>query len=121
MSNRHPITSLWDEDDDGNEHEVKFPTHWEICDTCHGEGHRTNPAIDGNGLSPDDPDLDEDFWDGYWSGRYDITCDDCEGTGKVLTVDESKCTPEMLAQLAEAYQNQAETDQIMRMERMMGA
>lgn len=114
---RPPITTIYD--DEGVE--TLLPTKWEICDNCRGNGTHVNPAIDGNGLSRDDPDLDEDFWDGYWTGRYDIKCDNCQGSGKVQVVDRERVTPEQLTQLEEAYRDRADYEAECAAERRMGA
>jgi DnaJ-class molecular chaperone len=113
---REPTTYINDEDE-----EVQLPTHWQICDTCRGEGTRVNPAIDGNGLDPHDPDLDEDFWDNYWGGTYDVKCSDCDGLGRVKVVNEEALSPEVLAAYHEHLRDYHETEAIYRQERMMGA
>ena len=69
-------------------YEVKLPKHKIVCPRCEGEGKHTNPAVDGNGLSTDDPDLDEEFWDSYRSGVYDIRCEVCNGKNVVDEVAE---------------------------------
>ena len=64
-------------------------TRWAICDTCEGEGKHVNPNIDRGGISDfDDPDFEE----GYHTGRYDIACNGCGGSGKVqVPADPSDC------------------------------
>lgn len=114
---RTPITTITD--DEGME--TALPTKWAICQTCRGNGTHVNPAIDGNGLSMDDPDLDEDFWDDYFQGRYDVRCDDCNGTGKVHEVDTERCTPAQLNALEQAYQDRHEYEAECAAERRMGA
>lgn len=73
-----------------------LPMHKEICDVCRGEGKIVNRSIDGNGLSPNDYDLDEDFWDGYRSGHYDVICDECNGLRVIDVVDSEVMSVEML-------------------------
>lgn len=73
-----------------------LPMHKEVCDVCRGEGKMVNRSIDGNGLSPDDYDLDEDFWDDYHSGYYDVTCDECNGLRVIDVVDSEAMSAEML-------------------------
>lgn len=69
--------------------EVELPAHWEICNRCKGNGSHVNPAIDGNGLSQNDIDqLDDGFMERYLSGFYDVTCEYCNGKGKVIVADE---------------------------------
>lgn len=52
-----------------------------VCPTCDGKGSHVNPSIDSNGLSPGD--MDEDQWESYWHGAYDVTCTDCLGRNVV--------------------------------------
>lgn len=115
------------ETDDGHiiDEPVEFPAHYEVCDTCRGNGKHVNRAIDGNGLDPHDPDLDEDFWEGYFDGRYDVTCEQCNGNRVVPVMDdEDTLSPELKAQLVKLEEqwederySQAEQDA----ERRMGA
>lgn len=81
-------------DEDDGCHFVKLPTKMEVCPGCHGKGIHVNRAIDGNGLDPNDSDLDEDFWEDYRSGVYDVVCDTCHGKNVVEVVDEDRITDE---------------------------
>lgn len=79
--------TLYDEDD--NEYEVKAPARWEICERCSGEGHHSNPAIDGNGITQSEwAEWDPEERESYMSGGYDVPCEECGGPGKVLVVDQ---------------------------------
>lgn len=77
----------------GAEQEVELPAKFEICERCDGHGHHSNPAIDGNGISGEEmAEWDPDEVEGYFSGRYDIACEEgCDG-GKALVVDERRLT-----------------------------
>jgi len=83
---------FWDED--GEEYVVRFPAKWGICDNCRGNGSHVNRSIDGNGLSADDFAEDPDFREDYMSGIYDVCCEECYGSGKVLVVDEGRLNTE---------------------------
>jgi DnaJ-class molecular chaperone len=50
-----------------------------ICSRCDGEGVHCNPAIDGHGISPEEFDEDPDFRENYFSGVYDVRCEECHG------------------------------------------
>jgi RecJ-like exonuclease len=83
-------------DEDGEE--ITPPMRWEICTRCEGEGTHTNPNIDGNGITASEwEEWDDDERDGYMSGRYDVACDECNGSGKIHVVDLERCTPEVRA------------------------
>lgn len=56
---------------------------WIICPGCRGEGTCVNPNIDAHGLTREDFDEDPDFADDYFSGRYDVSCGACGGSGKI--------------------------------------
>lgn len=117
--------TLYDEDAEDGERQVTFPAHNEVCSRCRGNGKHVNPSIDGNGLSPDDPDLDEDFWEGYFEGRYDVRCEACNGDRVVMVMnDEESFTPEQKADLAlleKQWEWEARDRAEAEMERRMGA
>lgn len=107
-------------DDEGDE--VEIPAMYAVCERCRGEGHHTNPAIDGNGLTSDDMDeLGDDFREDYMSGVYDIRCEVCNGERLVLVPDPRRCTPEQLALYERRLQDEYEYRQEAEMERRMGA
>lgn len=104
--------------------EIELPAKFEVCSRCAGEGKHVNPAIDGNGIAQDDFDADPDFEEGYFSGRYDITCERCEGKRVELVVDAAECKRQgMEKQLKAYYQHRRdlrEVDAIYEAERRMG-
>lgn len=78
-------------DDEGFDVEGNYPAHWEICQSCYGEGTTTShiEPVGGGFTSSewaeacyDNPDFAED----YFSGKYDRPCPRCDG-GKVLVPD----------------------------------
>lgn len=108
---------VWDGDDDI---EVTLPSKRIACPTCRGKGTRVNPAIDAHGLSREDFDADPDFAEAYFSGRYDVTCDECQGANVVEVPDEARCTPAQLQAWAD-YCESKRPCPIQEAERRMGA
>lgn len=51
---------------------------YQVCSLCEGHGSHVNPNIDYNGLTEDDIH-DYEFMEDYHSGRYDVTCSQCNG------------------------------------------
>lgn len=92
--------------DEGDEVEVALPAKFEVCQTCEGRGKHVNPAIDGNGLSREDFDEDPDFREDYFSGVYDVQCEECGGRTTVLVVDEAAVKAQGLQSALEAYYEQ---------------
>lgn len=75
-------------DPDGAEHEIEAPAHWRICSRCDGDGHHSNPSIDGNGITQSEwAEWAPEERDTYMSGGYDVPCDDCGASGKILEID----------------------------------
>lgn len=64
-------------DDAGNETEAELHARYEVCDTCDGRGHHTNPSMDAGGL--DTEDMDDEDMESYFDGRYDVACYECNG------------------------------------------
>jgi len=108
------------EDDEGNI--VQLPTRWVICETCRGEGHRSNPAFDGTTTEwwyegdPDGEDLQH-----YMNGGYDIPCDECNSSGKVKSVDRDQLTARQSEILRTTEDELYECYRIEAQERAMGA
>jgi hypothetical protein len=108
----------------GDRRAFPFPAHYEVCGRCRGEGKHVNPSIDGNGLDPHDPELDEDFWDGYFAGRYNVACHVCGGDRVVPVVDVDQLRGIKLARWKLYQRQREESDEVDRMyaaERAMGA
>lgn len=59
--------------------DLLLPGKYRVCPRCDGEGKHVNPAIDANGISPQEFDEDPDFREAYFSGAYDIKCEECKG------------------------------------------
>jgi RecJ-like exonuclease len=101
---------------------LTLPAKWDICHRCHGEGTHTNPAVDGHGITQEEMDeLGPEFEEDYFSGVYDITCEECHGSGKVLVPDEGKCDPHALAVYHQEQIDEANYRAEVEAERRMGA
>ena len=96
-------------DDDDVEFEVELPSKFEVCGRCEGKGTHVNPNIDGNGLSREDFEEDPDFEEAYFSGVYDVTCEECEGLRVVPVVDEEKCDARLLKLYQDDQRAEAES------------
>lgn len=59
--------------------ELLLPGRNAVCRRCDGTGSHTNPAIDEHGISPSEFEEDPDFREAYFSGVYDVRCEDCRG------------------------------------------
>lgn len=105
--------------DDGEE--IQLPTKWKVCGLCRGEGKHVNPSIDSCGLTSEDFYEDPDFADDYYSGTYDVQCNQCHGRTTVLAVDEDACDKALLELWYEWERSEREIDATHRAEMMMGA
>lgn len=95
-----------DEDLDAVEEKDWIPVKYELCETCRGKGTVVNPNIDRQGLSREDFDEDPDFAEDYFSGAYDIACNECNGERVALVVDEEKATKEQQQAIWDWYQEE---------------
>lgn len=88
--------------------EVQVPAKWNICGSCRGEGTRAHHGIAFTSEEwAEACDGDSDFADDYMAGRYDTTCEECDGAGKVLIVDEDRLTAAQRTAVEEFYRDRA--------------
>lgn len=106
------------EDADGVEVEHTLPAVWTICRTCRGNGTHAHGigAITGSEWA----EWHEDEREDYLAGRYDRTCEACDGSGKVLTVDEERADAAVLALYEERQADAAAERAREQYERRMG-
>ena len=78
--------------------EIELPAKYAVCGTCEGKGTHVNLGVDGHGLSAEDFDQDPDFREEYFSGAYDVRCEECAGERLVTVIDEEACTAEQVEQ-----------------------
>lgn len=71
--------------DDDTQHSL--PARWVICYACDGNGTHDHPAF-ADGISSEQFAEDEDFAKAYRAGRFDVSCDECGGAGKVREINE---------------------------------
>lgn len=76
----------------GIEHEVYIPARYIVCERCNGAGKHVNPSVDGHGLTSEDFAEDPDFEEAYFSGVYDVQCEDCKGERVIKDADEARMT-----------------------------
>lgn len=95
-------------DDWDAETELDVPCKYEVCWRCEGKGTHVNPSIDGHGLTRDDFADDPDFAEAYFEGRYDITCQTCNGRNVLPHPDEThkKLSVRLAIRLWEQQQEQ---------------
>ena len=107
-------------DDAGEETEAELHARYEVCDTCDGRGHHTNPSVDAGGL--DTEDMDDEDMNAYFDGRYDVACYECKGKRVVpVPVARDAADEAVLDQLRELAAEAAAFRAEQRAELMMGA
>lgn len=95
--------------------------HWEVCETCNGQGKHVNPSIDAHGISADEFSEDPDFADDYHRGSYDVTCYECGGRTTSVAVDRGRTSEATLKYVNEWFDNEASYRAECDAERRMGA
>ncbi len=88
---RFKKVSAWSKDGNIEFTDVLLPVKCVVCPKCDGSGKHVNPSIDGNGLSAEDFAEDPDFAEAYFSGRYDVSCETCNGNNVIDEIDEELC------------------------------
>lgn len=71
---------------------LSLPGKYDVCWQCEGLGKIVDPAIDGNGISPQDFADDPEFERAYFGGNFDVKCDVCNGNRVTPEIDVSRCT-----------------------------
>lgn len=103
--------------DDGSE--IALPFKWVICGHC--DGHGKSSSYLGAFTRDDIDEAGPEFLQDYMGGRYDRTCDHCDGGGKIKVANFAR----MSKQDREQYRAQLEGERldraIVRMERRTGA
>lgn len=84
----NPETGEYNDDLYDKETTLTVPAHYEVCPSCHGEGHHDRRDIDTS-LLVDGMMEDGDYEgiDEYFDGGYDVLCDECHGRNVVLVPD----------------------------------
>ena len=97
------------ETDDGDFVDVELPSKFELCPRCDGRGSHVNPSVDGDGLTREDFEQDPDLEESYFSGVYDVACEECKGLRVGEVPDEEECKRCKLFDQLEAHR-EAEAD-----------
>ena len=91
---------------------------WAICDLCRGSGGHSNRF---GAFSADEwNEHDDEFRQNYMSGRYDAPCEDCDGTGKYLVLNEDELSDEAREYLYDYMESEYETAAMYAAERRAG-
>lgn len=104
-------------DDEGDL--VHIPARWAICERCRGEGTHGNEAFDGLSLN-DEIFEDPDFLPDLRRGFYDVSCEPCHGSGKVLEPDPDACSERELGWYESQQREIAELEAMEAAERAFG-
>lgn len=94
-------------------------SEWRICDECGGEG-RSSAYL--GAFTAEDMDREGDeFFENYMAGRYDRTCEPCDGTGKVLALRVESVPSDVRAAVEQREAEELAYRREQEMERRMGA
>ena len=96
-----------------------IPSVYTVCTECNGEGKSSRYL----GVISDEDCADEEFMDAYMAGRYDKTCERCNGQRVEAIMDEAWLDrhPDIRDAVDKANAEEAAYRAECRMERMMGA
>jgi len=108
--NEHDMTLeiTFEDPDTDEEKSFTVPAVFEVCERCQGKGTHTNPAIDGNGLTARDFAEDPDFKEDYFSGVFDVACEECHGNRVVPVINYDRVPKEVQGLLDAEEERQSE-------------
>jgi len=116
-----------------DEHDPEVPYHerdgevwvdavYEVCTGCGGKGKYVNPGIDSNGItSCEMAELGPEFEEDYFSGRFDVTCDGCDGSRVMLVPIWDQVSDEIMKEIDKLAEEEALDRAIHAAEMRMGA
>ena len=96
------------------------PTHYQVCDRCHGTGKHVNPSVDGNGLTNEAFD-DPDFEESYFRGDMDVNCWECNGKRVTPEPNWDSVSPKTWDCWVDVMESQRECSESREAERRAGA
>jgi hypothetical protein len=106
--------------DDGSEAQFQLPAMFEVCPNCEGHGTHLREGIRDHAYTAeefeeafDDEERSEYFRHG---GRYDVTCEECEGKRVVLVVNRDACVSQAQKDALRRYDAEQEDDAAFRRE-----
>lgn len=108
-------TEIVFEDAEGNEH--KLPTKFEVCPHCEGRGSSSEYL--GSWSAEEWSREDDEFKEDYLEGRYDRSCETCNGLRVIPVVNEEQCDPILYKEYLEYQQELRDSAEIQRQERLM--
>lgn len=80
LDQNRQVLTFTSENEEGEEVEHTLTFKWSVCSSCLGRGRYTNPAIDAHGITASEmSEWEDDEREGYFEGRYDVTCENCQG------------------------------------------
>lgn len=85
-----------------------------VCLICEGEGFTSNYL--GSFSMAEIAEMDEEWEEDYFTGRFDRPCEECDGARVLLVPDEEKADPEVLRIYREQQEEAAYQEHIYRME-----
>lgn len=104
---------------------VVVDSRFEVCSTCKGRGTHVNPNIDCGGITASEwAEWDHEEREHYWSGAYDVGCNQCHGEKVIQTLEyetENKLYNWCCERLSEHYEAQYDSAREMAAERAWGA
>ena len=102
---------------EGDEVSDELPARHEVCQRCEGHGTHLTPSIGNHAYSSEEFEQefseDEDR-EAYFErgGKYDVTCEVCDGKNVVLVVDEEACQTAEQKEILQTYtRSQRESEQ----------
>jgi hypothetical protein len=69
------------------------------CDNCSGAGKHLYGSLKGHCFTDDDISKDPDFFDDMREGKYDVTCNSCEGNGFFMIFADNKDNKEFIEKI----------------------
>lgn len=122
---RYTLSYTDEETDECVEEEIEIPGKWAICSVCEGEGSAPSPGLRGHVYTSEDFERDPDlrgFLRDMNRGVYNVSCEGCSGSGKVLVMDLSKVHDEDLKnRIRRCEKGRLEDEAVSRCERAMEA
>jgi hypothetical protein len=97
---------------------ITIPHKTIVCPRCDGSG--SHDCWEGGMTGDEMAEQGPEFFEDYMSGVYSVPCSECKGRNVIQVPDRDRIDPELLAEIDQQEQDEADYQAMVAAERRMG-